>query len=137
MVPNQNPETGIRYGVASLDSLAEWVWEEFALQGRNLTSEAAWEEFKSELGREPTEEEDRDFWDGYMGEEEEYELEADGMKLGLGYLGGAPLVWVFESPHIARVRECSPCIPGGGDLDSPDPGGFDAYTLPPAWWEKD
>lgn len=38
------------------------------------------------------------------------------------------VVW---SKYTKRVKLCSPCFPGQGDLDSPDPKGCLAYDLPP------
>lgn len=35
-----------------------------------------------------------------------------------GWLGGAPLIWVTDSPFVACARGCSPCVPGAGDLDN-------------------
>ena len=49
----------------------------------------------------------------------------------LTWLGGAPLVIVHNSPWLMSCRECSPCIPGGGDLDSPELDGSPACCLPP------
>lgn len=57
----------------------------------------------------------------------------DGVSISTSELGGAILVWVIESPHIGRYAPCSPCIPGAGDLDSPDPDGIECYDVPPGW----
>ena len=38
----------------------------------------------------------------------------------IGWLGGAPLLWVIEGPRGWAKRLCSPCVPGAADLD----GGF-------------
>jgi len=135
MLPNVNPETGIRYGVVALNSLEDWVYEEFELHGKNLTAEYA----LAESGVDQDDDEAlQDFWDDYYPEEEEYELEThDGLKLGLSYLGGAALVWVFESPVTTEARECSPCVPGAGDLDNQETGAFTCYTLPSEWFRQD
>jgi len=117
MIPNINPETGIRYGVVSLNSLQDWVWEEFEYKGELLTEV----------------DDEAEDWP----EEPAYELEVEDMKLQLGWLGGAPLVWVLKSPHTTRARECSPCVPNAGDLDSLDEGGFECYTLPEDWFYKE
>lgn len=124
---NVNPETGIRYGVVSLNSLAEWVFDEFFQSGVNLSYQAALDEWISE-GNDPDSE---DF--EYESDEDTYELEtSDGLKLGLSTLGGAYNVWVLESPHTVRCGLCSPCCPNAGNLDSY--GEFVAYTLPPEWF---
>jgi len=141
MPVNVNPKTGIRYGVVDLQSLEDWVFEEFFHNGRNLTYEAAQRDFADEImsehGRPPTDEE-WDEWNDYAEfEEEEYELEIDDMKLLLTYLGGAPLVFVMDSPHVTRTRGTSPCVPNAGDLDNKDPRGIETYDVPEDWYYKE
>lgn len=134
-IPNTDTETGVKYGVVALDSLANWVFDEFFYHGRNLSSDGAFQDAIAYDGLDPDDDEQvQEFWDSYQADEEEYALEIDGMKLELSYLGGAPLVWVFKSPHTTECRECSPCCPLAGDLDSQDPGGFTTYTLPKEWF---
>jgi hypothetical protein len=143
---NTNPETGMRYGLVALNNLQEWVFDEFFHHGKNVSYEEALKEWREENPKADEEE----FSDLYEGEEENYELEtetdftgANGktekrpLKLGLSYLGGAPLVWVFESPYTTRARLCSPCCPNAGDLDNQDPHGLVCYTLPPDWFPSD
>jgi hypothetical protein len=144
---NTNPSTGVRYGTVYLQSLAGWAFEEFLYHGTNLSYEAARKDFEQEFRAayegEPDDLDDAldealdGFNEDYTGEEETYRLEKDGLELELSYLGGAPMVWVLKSPHTARVRLCSPCVPNAGDLGSPDEGGVEAYTLPPEWFERD
>lgn len=135
MLPNINPSTGVRYGIVSLDSLAEWAGDEFLVYGTNESFIAALDEARgggdwlSEAVFEEEYEEDEDVYS--------LELAKDGLKLQLSYLGGAPLVWVLESAHTTRARLCSPCVPNGGDLDSLDEGGFVCYTLPPEWFREE
>ncbi len=135
-MPNTNPETGIRYGVASLHSLQDWVFDEFFTHGTNDTADAALAEFKAE-NPDADDAAEQEFWDSYEAEEECYSLETDdGLKLGLSYLGGAALVWVFESPVRCTTGACSPCVPGAGDLNHSSltyaPTG-DVYALPLEW----
>jgi hypothetical protein len=60
--------------------------------------------------------------------------EIDGCKVSVAELGGALNFWVEFSPYIGKYRPCSPCIPGAGDLDSPDPDdGIECYDVPPEW----
>ena len=128
-MPNMNPETGIPYGVIALNSLADWVFDEFFDKGTDETYAAALAEWEAEH---PDDDPPDDF--GEWIDEAEYSLETpEGLKLGLSYLGGAPLVWVFESPHTTVTRACSPCVPGAGDLDSPGDG-VRCYTLPLEWF---
>lgn len=128
MIPNTDPDTGIRYGVASLLRLADWVFDEFFQHGTN----ESYEEALSDWRKEHPEADDEEF--EYEGDEDKYSLEIEGMTLGLSYLGGSPLVWVFKSPYVTRARQCSPCIPFGGDLDNQDQDGVECYTLPPEWF---
>lgn len=132
-MPNYNGRTGIAFGVVSLNSLADWVYDEFFDHGKNLTAEACLAEFMAEN---PGADDDaiQSFWDHYEGSEENYELTTDGMKLGLSYLGGGALVWVYESPVTAECAPCSPCVPGAGDLDTKRAGGMVAYDLPADWY---
>ena len=136
-MPNINLETGIPYGVVSLNGLEDWVFDEFLANGRNLSEEAALEDWRAE-NPDADEEDEQEFWDYLCIEEPEFELSVpeEGLKLGLSYLGGAPLVWVFESPYTSGCRPCSPCCPGAGDLDSKDEDGMVAYDLPPEWYYK-
>ena len=61
------------------------------------------------------------------------EGECEGVKYHISWLGGAPLLWVFESPYTGLYRRCSPCVPGAGDLNSPDEDGSLCYDVPPDW----
>jgi hypothetical protein len=58
-------------------------------------------------------------------------------KMMMTYLGGAPLLWVLEGPVITKARPCSICVPGAGDLDSPDEDGYECYGLPEGWFDEE
>lgn len=66
-------------------------------------------------------------------EEEDYEYDSAEWSGILGHLGGAPLVHVCKSDWITKCLECSPCVPGAGNLDEPaTPGnGKWAHCFPP------
>lgn len=77
------------------------------------------------------------------------EGEFEGVRYGIDWLGGAPLLWIFEGP-VGRCRAlCSPCVPNAGDLDSGfvvylEPGaeewgdgGYECYCVPPDWLRKE
>ncbi len=136
MLPNVNPETGIRYGVVALNSLQDWVYEEFIAHGNNDSYDEALAHFR-EMTPDATDE-DVDRWgEDYQSDEDSYSLGTkEGLKLGLSYLGGAPLVWVFQSPHTTATRVCSPCVPNAGDLDNRVEAGkgVACYTLPDEWF---
>ena len=131
-MPNYNPETKIPYGVVSLNSLAEWVYEEFFNYGENTSYADALEEWK----KTNPDGEEEDFSDEYESQEDCYSLETDKMSLGLSYLGGAAMVWVFKSDHTTLASPCSPCVPGAGDLDSQHEQGIRCYTLPNDWFAE-
>ena len=67
----------------------------------------------------------------------------EGVTYEIGWLGGAPMLWVLQGP-TGNVRAlCSPCVPNAADLDSgfvldsePEftPGeGFPCYCVPRDW----
>ena len=60
----------------------------------------------------------------------------EGVRYEISWLGGAPLLWVFESPVISKARLCSPCCPNAGDLDSLDDDGYECYGIPEDWYGK-
>lgn len=62
---------------------------------------------------------------------------SEGVEYSISWLGGAPLLWVFESPIISKARLCSPCVPNAGDLDSLDDDGYECYGIPADWYAKD
>jgi hypothetical protein len=133
---NINPDTGIRYGVISLNSLNDYVFDEFFYNGRNLTFERALQDFKDE-NSDATDDDIDDAMQYWECDECEYYLEIEGMKLGITYLGGAAMVWIYESPHTANVKLCSPCVPNAGDLDNKIADGFICYDLPADWYNKE
>ena len=70
-------------------------------------------------------------------DEEVYEGETEGVKYRVTWLGGAQIVLIFESPVVTRAYECSPCIPGAGDLDSPALDlGVECYGVPTDWLDQ-
>lgn len=153
-VANINPETGIRYGIVAADSLDPDVVNELQMSGKDLH----YEEAKSEL------------WDAikrvcedYMGDRDSddvadqavermsedwsddepvHSFDLQGVKGQTTWLGGALMVWCFESPHTGVFQLCSPCVPGACDLDSPvnplrETIGHIGYTVPDDWLRKD
>lgn len=61
----------------------------------------------------------------------------DGVTYRISWLGGAPLLLVFDGPHTTRAQPCSPCVPGAGSLDSLDPAGIECYDVPKSWRWRD
>ncbi len=159
---NRNPETMIRYGVISGNSVPELL-EDILTCGQNLSEEerdneeqeslqtalknalAEWNPECADILEDIVDQEglagqvrdclmERDVGDEAIEEPVmTYELDTrEGeIKLRLDWLGGAPLIYVLESPWLMECRPCSPCIPGAGDLNSPagDSAGVRAYSL--------
>jgi hypothetical protein len=62
----------------------------------------------------------------------EYDTEHGKVKLYQTWLGGAPLVYVIESPYVlTNAAGCSPCVPNAGNLDSEPNGSVTCYCLEP------
>lgn len=61
------------------------------------------------------------------------EGQKDGVKYRIDWLGGAPLLWILESPHLGKFRLCSPCVPNACDGDHPDEDGHEGYAVPAEW----
>lgn len=145
---NKHPDTGIAYGYVALDKLDPDTIELllYGSQARNLTYEQAKEEFlrqaraEWEDGDNQLSEFDEDraldkFGDLYHGDEEIIAGQYDGVKYQTSWLGGAQNLWVFESPFIVKTVECSPCVPGAGDLNNiVEDGGIETYGIPDDWW---
>jgi hypothetical protein len=81
---------------------------------------------------------EQEFNDSYQPDEPVHEGEKDGVKYRTSWLGGALNVWVFESPHITETAvQCSPCVPGAGNLDQVGEGHYQCYDVPPNWRRKE
>lgn len=139
MQPNVNPETGIRYGIISANSLdGELVQDLLYYEGEDLSWKEAEEEIKIAMREEGVTEEDWDrtlddrLSDVYI-DEPIVEGECEGVKYRTSWLGGALHFWIFESPRIGLYSECSPCCPNAGDLDSPNDDGVECYDVPEGW----
>ena len=115
---NTNTETGVAYGVIyghNSPNLLEDIYD----YGENLT----YQSFIADCPDLPD--------DDYMAEEEEFRYtDSAGNEFLLGYLGGAPLIWCILTDKIVHARQCSPCVPDAGDLNSLDPYGFACYGVP-------
>jgi hypothetical protein len=150
MEPNTNPETGIRYGIISANSLKPDVVEDIRQNGRDVR----WEEASAELWAEvkavckdklfDTHSDGvADFAVDRMGEawiyddEPVHEFELDGVKGRTAWLGGALHVYVFESPHTGEFDLGSPCVPNACILESPNKSGFTGYDVPAEWRYND
>lgn len=148
---NLDHETGIRYGVVSMNSLNSWVYEEFMAHGESLTMREIEEDFRAE-NPDAGDDAVADYLSEVQIEEENFRLERDGMILELSHLGGAPIIFVVKSPRVVSVGSlCSPCCPGAADLDSDEKTdvsdmhpdiranmtGHLAYDVPAEWYGQD
>lgn len=60
------------------------------------------------------------FNDNYECDEDTYYHVSDEDSIyQISWLGGAPLLWTIDSKFVTPARPCSPCVPGGVDLDNP------------------
>lgn len=44
-------------------------------------------------------------------------------------------IFILKSPYYTKAQFCSPCVPGAGNLDSPDADGVETYCLGHDWFE--
>lgn len=146
MSPNVNPETLIRYGIISSNSLNSDLVQELQMTGKDLHWEDALADLKAQIEREvesgELELEDADdeytmreerLGDDFYDDEPVHSFEVNGVKGQTTWLGGALLIWIFESPLRTNANLCSPCVPNCGDLDSLNPDGYECYTVPEDW----
>lgn len=158
---NTNPVTGYRYTVYSCSKLdGDVLHDLFHTYGKDLSYAAAeaeeirrqhrcWEEAcetASVLAQEDGQpaptfndfEPDLEDFDPQI-EEPVIEGEVDGVKYRLDWLGGAQMLWVFESPIIGHFALCSPCVPGACDGNNPTSrvDGYMGYALFPDWLKPD
>lgn len=153
MSTNMNPVTGIRYGIISANSLDPEVVHEMQMDGTDVHWADHIESIRAEVMAD----------DSYLPEDKEdeinsrIELEGDrwyddepihvfgidcpgyGVVKGqTTWLGGALLVFIFESPFQEACDLCSPCVPNCGNLDSRNPDGYQCYDVPNDWrYEND
>lgn len=136
MQPNTNPETGIAYGYISARSLdPEVVHSLMYEKGTDLSYKNALEEvMKAHDGEEEFDEDA--FSDAYEAYEPCVEGECDGVKYRTSWLGGALNFFIFFSPVTGNYAQCSPCVPGAGNLNQPG-GGVVCYDVPRDWMRHD
>lgn len=148
---NRNPETGIRYGYISANSLHYDVLD--ALQAAECVQyKEALDELRhriycalaeagvpaGEARNEVCDEAERVFELYYEYPDEAiHEGELDGVKYRTSWLGGALHIWIFDSPYTGYFDECSPCVPGAGLLTSENPNGGLTYDVPKEWRDED
>lgn len=142
---NYNEKTGIRYGVISARSLNQDLFCELLYtHGTNETLKEAEEDHKKQARKDAQIFDDIDlaeFEENYECpdfdiDEPTYSGSYKGVEYAVTYLGGAQILWVFESPNTGCFDLCSPCVPGACNLDSPNPEGYLGYDVPADWREE-
>lgn len=152
---NMNPETGIRYGTIYLEELDPEVADDLLFRSTNLSYQAALDDVEAEAAAAASElgyEHGSPDWEDYI-EVKVTEAEISGrfdieephicgiyeeVEYEITHLGGAALLYVTHSPRIGRFDLCSPCVPNACNLSSPNPEGFEGYTVPDDWlWKGD
>ena len=139
---NRDPETGIRYGILSANSLElnEWFWESVESVysphcghcGGDLDEgwdeEASQTEALAEMDLTEEQAEDLDCFvcphchqpipDGeqYGDEPDGNVINEDGIE---GFVDSSNDVWITKSPYFTYAQFCSPCAPGAVHLGNP------------------
>ncbi len=104
MTPNYNAELEMHYGVFDPRNI-DFFYETIIECGDPLLDED--EEYPEDEG--PPGTCDGEVAVAYSEDDVDYLLE---------WLGGAPIVFVLNSPWYTRCQPCSPCCPNAGDLDA-------------------
>ncbi len=152
---NIDLETGIRYGIVSMNSLDEWAWQ--TMQGGDDLDfieyrESVRDDMSSAIERVLEEHGliqrnygadnfaddivDNLEFDNYEsnGDCVRYELKDDLYHLQTTSDGQ---LFVFKSPYYTQAQFCSPCVPGAGNLDCPCESGPKTYCLDASWFDDD
>lgn len=140
---NANPTTGVRYGYICANSLHPDVVDELQQRGVDICYQEACEELEAAiciavgdfLSRRQAQKLVDYALEMFEHECDEpiHEGEYEGVRYRTSWLGGALNVWIFESPVVGNYAECSPCVPGAGNLDCPDLDGVICYDVPKEW----
>ena len=164
MTMNIHTKTGIAFGVVYALDLP-YLYDEILQNGTDNNYESAKQEIVEQLKSCETAEEanavvdEHHYSDVYHVEDMDFECEdlagelmetweddshnvdyEDGeYKYHLTMLGGAPLIYILESPFVATCRPCSPCCPNAGDLNNITDvnGGNVAYCFNPEDYKPD
>lgn len=144
---NTNPNTGISYGYISANALdSDLVHTLMHEVGDDLTMDEAELEYAiTELNYDPKgkitledfladhDDELEDFRNEYQCDEPIVMGEYEEIKYLSSWLGGALNFFITESPYVTKeAQECSPCVPGAGNLDTLD-GEYECYTVLAYW----
>lgn len=159
MIPNMDEKTGIHYGVINANSLDPEVLDQIITRGTSAY-EADFNAWAAELrdkldrlcevakrflpladvqelrGNMQKAEEDiaTAFYESCDVNDDDSLVSFDIEGVVGEYLRNSNVVMIFKSPVYTCARQCSPCYPNAGDLDTLDEYGFDTYAPPEDWW---
>ena len=159
MLPNMDEKTGIHYGVINANSLDPETLDQIITRGTSAYEADfnAWAlELRDELDRlcegakrfvplavaqEIREDMRKAEADIETAFHESADVNDDDSPISFDiegvvgeYLRNSNVVMIFKSPVYTCARQCSPCYPNAGDLDTLDEYGFDTYAPPEDWW---
>jgi len=113
VLPNRDSESGIRYGVISVNSVERW-WD--SAEPHYEHEESSPDQCEEDCMCEPV----------------SHDVDKAGVVASSGESGD---IFVFKSPFFTRAAFCSPCAPGACYLASPCDDGERAYCFGHEWFE--
>lgn len=165
MTANINPETNLPYGVVSGNKLHPEVQDALYQKALDVVCKALRDEriaqWKKKIvealgdldGAASIEEDtqgvqeiaeyltDEDYDSDYLPEEPCAEVEHDGIRVQVSYLGGAMLVTSLNGEVVSGESQCSPCVPNAINLDAgqwpPGDSNFDCHGFPIDWFDSE
>lgn len=143
--PNFNENVGLPFTYFSCNNLDPEVVNELQQRGEDLNYNSALMDasFKAETAVEngsfdnydEAYEEEISALDDWEDRELVHMGEQEGVFYVTSWLGGAMLLCVMDSPLLGRFAQCSPCLPGA--LDGDTPGDCEGFDIPESWKRKD
>lgn len=143
---NRDPDTGIRFGVISINALNEWAWESFESYYGDPTCPECGNQVKDSSDYDGCEDADLDyycevcrksFWSNWCYADEPLGHELDDGKYKATMSGDDNDIFLLKSPYYTHAQFCSPCAPGAGHLENPCDAGPKTYCFDPSWFSKD
>ena len=142
--PNFNENAGLPFTYFSCSNLDPELINELQMNGFDVHYEEALQEasYKAECDYEKgiyfsydeAYEEAVAELDDWYDDEPCHEGEHEGVRYLTTWLGGALLLCVMDSPLRGKFSECSPCLPGA--LDGDTPGDCEGFDIPESWKRK-
>ena len=136
---NQDPATGIRYGVISQHSIPYWYEASEAHYpgpfcphcGEDLETDDP----ESLESCPHCKEEFEGVEEFYAEEASSFTYEGEGLAMESAFDNTE--VFVLKSPYFTYAQYCSPCAPGAGNLNSPCPDGPKTFCPGHDWFEDE